>query len=177
MMSIIFSSVQPSLSGSESLCLLIRFFPSLKNLLEHSTDSWLSPSANLSGNRSHPTKNSAGVDDKMHVMIYRADRIREELGLTRDGCILVGLMSGGDYNPVRSILYFPALHFSQTLNLYYRQGSLAAVPKRPMVSRVQVSATDSSEDSSMNHQMSSMHSSTNGVPTSAMNSPPTRKDF
>ena len=41
----------------------------------------------------------------MHVMIYRADRIQDELGLTRGGCILVGLMGGGDYHPVRSIFY------------------------------------------------------------------------
>jgi len=37
----------------------------------------------LSGNLSDPIKNSTGVDDKTHVMIYRADKIQEELGFTR----------------------------------------------------------------------------------------------
>ena len=102
MMSIIFFSVQPLSFGSEST-FSIPFFLSFS--LQHSADPYFSPSATLSGNGPHPTKNSLEIDDNMHVMIYRADRIQEELGLTRGGCILVGLMSGGDYHSVCRLLY------------------------------------------------------------------------
>ncbi|KAG8846462.1 hypothetical protein FRB96_001986 [Tulasnella sp. 330] len=58
------------------------------------------PSNTLSGNRSRPIKNSEGKDDGKHVVIVRADDIRqrEDIGLTHGGLILIGLLSGGDYD-------------------------------------------------------------------------------
>ncbi|KII83853.1 hypothetical protein PLICRDRAFT_147946 [Plicaturopsis crispa FD-325 SS-3] len=58
------------------------------------------PSNTLSGNKSHPTKNSAGRDDGQHVKIFRAATIEAEqsIALTRGGFILIGLLSGGDYH-------------------------------------------------------------------------------
>ncbi|KAG8994343.1 hypothetical protein FRB93_001599 [Tulasnella sp. JGI-2019a] len=58
------------------------------------------PSNTLSGNRSRPIKNSDGRDDGKHVIIVRADDIleRQDIGLTHGGLILIGLLSGGDYD-------------------------------------------------------------------------------
>ncbi|KAG8908742.1 hypothetical protein FRB99_002980 [Tulasnella sp. 403] len=58
------------------------------------------PSNTLTGNRSNPTKNADGRDDGKHAVIYRADDIEadEDIGLDRNGMILIGLMSGGDYH-------------------------------------------------------------------------------
>ncbi|KAG6837786.1 hypothetical protein H0H93_001713 [Arthromyces matolae] len=58
------------------------------------------PSNNLSGNRSNPVLNAAGKDDKNHTKVYRMSEItaHPDVGLTRGGMILIGLMSGGDYH-------------------------------------------------------------------------------
>ena len=58
-----------------------------------------SPSNNLSGNRANPVLNAAGKDDKNHTKVYRLSDItvHPDVGLTRGGMILIGLMSGGDY--------------------------------------------------------------------------------
>lgn len=57
------------------------------------------PSNNLSGNKSNPSLNSAGKDDKNHTRVYRLADINQnpDVLLTRGGMILIGLMSGGDY--------------------------------------------------------------------------------
>lgn len=60
----------------------------------------LSSSSNtLSGNRANPILNSAGKDDKNHSRIFRIQDITDhpDIRLTRGGMILIGLMSGGDY--------------------------------------------------------------------------------
>ncbi|KAG8744779.1 hypothetical protein FRC10_009427 [Ceratobasidium sp. 414] len=58
------------------------------------------PSGTLSGNRSNPVLNKHGKDDGMHVMVYRAVDIEKDSAcrLTRGGMILIGLLSGGDYD-------------------------------------------------------------------------------
>ncbi|PPQ63450.1 hypothetical protein CVT24_004982 [Panaeolus cyanescens] len=57
-------------------------------------------SNNLSGNKSNPILNSKGRDDKNHTRVFTAHEImaHPDVQLTRGGMILVGLMSGGDYN-------------------------------------------------------------------------------
>lgn len=57
------------------------------------------PSNNLSGNKSNPVLNSEGKDDKNHTRVFRFQDIHDhsEIQLTRGGLILIGLMSGGDY--------------------------------------------------------------------------------
>lgn len=57
------------------------------------------PSNNLSGNRANPVVNALGKDDKNHTKVYRLSEItaHSDVRLTRGGMILVGLMSGGDY--------------------------------------------------------------------------------
>ncbi|PPR03285.1 hypothetical protein CVT26_008119 [Gymnopilus dilepis] len=57
------------------------------------------PSNNLSGNKARPVLNSAGKDDKNHSRVFRMDDITNhaDIRLTRGGLILIGLMSGGDY--------------------------------------------------------------------------------
>ncbi|KAH7908326.1 hypothetical protein BJ138DRAFT_1128532 [Hygrophoropsis aurantiaca] len=59
------------------------------------------PSNTLSGNRAHPVKNSGGKDDGNHAVIYIASDIASHpsVQLTREGMILIGLLSGGDYHP------------------------------------------------------------------------------
>ncbi len=61
--------------------------------------SFLSSSNTLSGNRANPILNSVGKDDKNHTRIFRIQDITNhpDIGLTRGGMILIGLMSGGDY--------------------------------------------------------------------------------
>ena len=58
-----------------------------------------SSSNTLSGNRANPVLNAAGKDDKNHTRIFRLQDIstHPEIRLTRGGMILIGLMSGGDY--------------------------------------------------------------------------------
>ena len=58
-----------------------------------------SSSNTLSGNRANPVLNAAGKDDKNHTRIFRLQDIstHPEIRLTRGGLILIGLMSGGDY--------------------------------------------------------------------------------
>jgi len=53
----------------------------------------------LSGNRANPVLNAAGKDDKNHTRIFRLEDISTHpvIRLTRGGMILIGLMSGGDY--------------------------------------------------------------------------------
>ncbi|KJA13315.1 hypothetical protein HYPSUDRAFT_195818 [Hypholoma sublateritium FD-334 SS-4] len=53
----------------------------------------------LSGNRAHPTLNAAGKDDGNHTRVFHIDDILEhpDVQLSRGGMILIGLMSGGDY--------------------------------------------------------------------------------
>ncbi|KAG8840967.1 hypothetical protein FRB91_005481, partial [Serendipita sp. 411] len=58
------------------------------------------PSATLSGNRAHAIRNADGRDDGKHVVLFSAEKIRqhEAVGLTHGGFILIGLLSGGDYD-------------------------------------------------------------------------------
>ena len=70
-------------------------------------------------------KNSTGVNDKTDVMTYRAHRIKEELGLTRGGCVLVALIGGGDYG-VRSN---HSLYPQSVSYMSYRIGSPTVVLK------------------------------------------------
>lgn len=58
------------------------------------------PSNTLSGNRAHPVKNADGRDDGNHVVTYRAADIlsHDDIRLSQGGCILIGLLSGGDYH-------------------------------------------------------------------------------
>ncbi|KAF9526067.1 hypothetical protein CPB83DRAFT_506722 [Crepidotus variabilis] len=53
----------------------------------------------LSGNRANPILNSAGKDDKNHSRIFKMEDITNhpDIRLTQGGLILIGLMSGGDY--------------------------------------------------------------------------------
>ncbi|KIO27795.1 hypothetical protein M407DRAFT_232186 [Tulasnella calospora MUT 4182] len=54
----------------------------------------------LSGNRSRPVLNADGRDDGKHTMVFRAEEFenREDIDLTQNGMILIGLLSGGDYH-------------------------------------------------------------------------------
>ncbi|KIM41673.1 hypothetical protein M413DRAFT_135949 [Hebeloma cylindrosporum] len=56
-------------------------------------------SNNLSGNRANPVLNADGKDDKNHTRIFRIQDIttHQDIKLNRAGMILIGLMSGGDY--------------------------------------------------------------------------------
>ncbi|EAU80898.1 hypothetical protein CC1G_03074 [Coprinopsis cinerea okayama7 len=58
------------------------------------------PSNTLSGNRSNPILNAAGKDDKNHSWVFKMSDIttHPQVGLTRGGLILIGLLSGGDYH-------------------------------------------------------------------------------
>ncbi|KAI0049714.1 hypothetical protein FA95DRAFT_1604179 [Auriscalpium vulgare] len=58
------------------------------------------PSATLTGNRAHAHKNADGRDDGNHSTIYTSAAIKSHpsVQLTRGGLILIGLLSGGDYN-------------------------------------------------------------------------------
>ncbi|CAE6442612.1 unnamed protein product [Rhizoctonia solani] len=58
------------------------------------------PSGTLTGNRGYPALNHDGKDDGVHVMVYRMDDIERDPAckLTRGGMILIGLLSGGDYD-------------------------------------------------------------------------------
>ncbi|KAF8890618.1 hypothetical protein BD779DRAFT_1671184 [Infundibulicybe gibba] len=69
------------------------------NFLFGATTVIRNPSNNLSGNRANPVLNSAGRDDKNHSKVYRLADITShpDIHLTRGGMILIGLMSGGDY--------------------------------------------------------------------------------
>ena len=73
-------------------------WPSLK-FGTHVSISIPSSSNTLSGNRANPVLNAAGKDDKNHTRIFRLQDIstHPEIRLTRGGMILIGLMSGGDY--------------------------------------------------------------------------------
>jgi Holliday junction resolvase YEN1 len=59
-----------------------------------------SPSNNLSGNKSNPALNALGKDDKNHTLVFKFSDFSEhpDIGLTRGGLILIGLLSGGDYH-------------------------------------------------------------------------------
>ena len=72
------------------------YFPFPNALFSHSVHS---TSNTLSGNRANPILNSAGKDDKNHSRIFHIDSITRhpDIRLTRGGMILIGLMSGGDY--------------------------------------------------------------------------------
>lgn len=69
------------------------------NFLFGATTVIRNPSNNLSGNRANPILNAAGKDDKNHTRVFRLTDIMShpEVRLTRGGMILIGLMSGGDY--------------------------------------------------------------------------------
>ncbi|KAI0946138.1 hypothetical protein AcV7_010189 [Taiwanofungus camphoratus] len=58
------------------------------------------PSVNLSGNRAHSLKNSAGRDDGNHVATYKSQDIAQhpKIKLTQGGLILIGILRGGDYH-------------------------------------------------------------------------------
>ncbi|EIW76723.1 hypothetical protein CONPUDRAFT_146515 [Coniophora puteana RWD-64-598 SS2] len=57
-------------------------------------------SQTLSGNRVAPAKNAQGKDDGKHALTFSAADLRThpDIRLTRGGLILIGLLSGGDYN-------------------------------------------------------------------------------
>ncbi|KAI0297015.1 hypothetical protein B0F90DRAFT_1912851 [Multifurca ochricompacta] len=59
------------------------------------------PSANLTGNSKHTTKNADGRVDGNHSTVYTSTDIlaHPSVQLTRGGLILIGLLSGGDYHP------------------------------------------------------------------------------
>ncbi|KAF8331862.1 uncharacterized protein EI90DRAFT_893605 [Cantharellus anzutake] len=61
------------------------------------------PGRGLTGNLSNPALNSQGKDDGHHVRIFNADVLANDpnLRLTRAGFVLIGLMSGGDYEQDR----------------------------------------------------------------------------
>jgi Holliday junction resolvase YEN1 len=44
----------------------------------------------------------------MHVMVYRAEDLEKDPAcrLTRGGMILIGLLSGGDYDQVRRLFHY-----------------------------------------------------------------------
>ncbi|KAF5375356.1 hypothetical protein D9615_008022 [Tricholomella constricta] len=69
------------------------------NFLFGATTVIRNPSNNLSGNRANPVVNAAGKDDKNHTKVYRISDItaHPDIRLTRGGLVLIGLMSGGDY--------------------------------------------------------------------------------
>lgn len=47
-------------------------------------------------------RNADGKQDDKHVMLFSAEAMREhpDIGLTHGGFILIGLLSGGDYDMV-----------------------------------------------------------------------------
>ena len=63
---------------------------------------YFSPSATLSGNKAHAMKNADGKVDDKHVRLFSAEAIEDHpnIQLTQGGFILIGLMSGGDYDTV-----------------------------------------------------------------------------
>jgi Holliday junction resolvase YEN1 len=65
-----------------------------------------SPGRGLTGNLRNPALNSEGKDDGNHVRMFDAEKIEndENAGLTCAGFILIGLLSGGDYEEVRILL-------------------------------------------------------------------------
>ncbi|KXN86679.1 hypothetical protein AN958_09763 [Leucoagaricus sp. SymC.cos] len=56
-------------------------------------------SNNLSGNKANPVLNSEGRDDRNHTRVFRFQDLHDhpDIKLTRGGLILIGIMSGGDY--------------------------------------------------------------------------------
>ena len=90
-----------------------RFFSVLRPLFEsetlhsqrttpRSTNKYVSPSLQLTGNRSDPAVNLDGNPSQNHVKIFSADAIRNhpQVRLTRGGMILIALLAGGDYDHV-----------------------------------------------------------------------------
>ena len=61
-----------------------------------------SPGRGLTGNLKNPALNAEGKDDGNHVRIFTAAKIAsdETAALNRAGFILIGLLSGGDYEEV-----------------------------------------------------------------------------
>ena len=61
-----------------------------------------SPNADLTGNSKLATKNADGRMDGNHPTVYASADIfaHPSVQLTRGGLILIGLLSGGDYQPV-----------------------------------------------------------------------------
>jgi Holliday junction resolvase YEN1 len=59
-----------------------------------------SPSATLSGNKSHHNVNALGKRDGLHTTIYRDEDIFEHpsIQLCQGGLILFALLGGGDYH-------------------------------------------------------------------------------
>ena len=62
----------------------------------------VSPGRGLTGNIGNPALNLEGKDDGNHVRIFKASTIASDskAGLNRAGFILIGLLSGGDYEEV-----------------------------------------------------------------------------
>ncbi|KAI0065376.1 PIN domain-like protein [Artomyces pyxidatus] len=58
------------------------------------------PNSTLSGNRGHIHKNADGRDDGNHSIIYKSQDLlsHPSILLSRGGLILIGLLSGGDYD-------------------------------------------------------------------------------
>jgi len=71
-----------------------------------------SPGRGLTGNIKNPALNAKGKDDGNHVRIFKAADIAtdEATGLDRAGFILIGLLSGGDYEEVCLLMYLAHLH-------------------------------------------------------------------
>lgn len=63
---------------------------------------YCSPGLGLSGNRNNPATNSAGKVSDRHQKIYTAAKIQSHptIRLSRNGMILIALLSGGDYDKV-----------------------------------------------------------------------------
>lgn len=61
-----------------------------------------SPGLGLSGNRNNPATNSAGKVSDRHQKIYTAAKIQSHptIRLSRNGMIIIALLSGGDYDKV-----------------------------------------------------------------------------
>jgi hypothetical protein len=95
-----------------------------------------SPSATLTGNKAHVMRNADGKQDDKQILLFSSRRILEhpEIQLTHGGFILIELMSGGDYDTVRTgpsfmRSLFPSFKTNeQTFSKFKRQGRRASEP-------------------------------------------------
>ena len=96
-----------------------------------------SPGRGLTGNISNPALNSEGKDDTNHVRIFDASVLEadKEIGLTRAGFILIGLLSGGDYEEViKSATSHPCVtYFRPCRKTFQDLNSMVVASKPPML--------------------------------------------
>ena len=92
-------------------CVLVSLYPAA---FHSATLPLCSPGRGLTGNIKNPALNAKGKDDGNHVRIFKAADIAtdEATCLDRAGFILIGLLSGGDYEEVRLLMYLVHLHRS-----------------------------------------------------------------